>query len=315
MRVTRQPVRRPRRGLDLAGALVALSVGVLFPVLLATTVGIVALALGRSTREIVLGVLVVCFAAAAAGGGVVATVLVGRRARAARLQSDLLANVTHELRTPLAAIRMYAETLLSGLVTDDPARTRECLETIARETEWLEATVERVLSWRALARDRDSLRIVETPIAAAVEDAVNRFRRMVRTDEVTLVADGQSQRPVPHDRAALTAMVLNLLVNAYKYRGDGRRIGVTTRDVDGGVEVAVDDEGIGVPLRERERIFEPFHRVEDGHRGGAAGAGLGLAIVRHLAATQGGTVRVDGGPGGRGSTFTLTLPARIGGDA
>ena len=97
----------------------------------------------------------VSFTAAAIGGAIILYVLLGRRARLVRLQSDLLANVTHELRTPLAAIRMHAQTLQSGLLEADPARAADCLETIVRETEWLDAMIERVLSWRAAAKDRD----------------------------------------------------------------------------------------------------------------------------------------------------------------
>ncbi|MCL4807907.1 MAG: hypothetical protein KJ062_08970, partial [Thermoanaerobaculia bacterium] len=146
-----------RSSLGLKGAIVTLSVGVLVPVILSTTVGIVALVIGTSTKELLVGVLVVCFTAAAAGSAVVSVVLLGRRARLARLQSDLLANVSHELKTPLAAIRMYAQTLESGLLEKDPESTRKSLATIVRETEWLEATVERVLTWRSLARDQDAV--------------------------------------------------------------------------------------------------------------------------------------------------------------
>ena len=146
-----------RSSLGLRGAIVTLSVGVLVPVILSTTVGIVALVIGTSTKELLVGVLVVCFTAAAAGSAVVSVVLLGRRARLARLQSDLLANVSHELRTPLAAIRMYAQTLESGLLEKDPESTRRSLATIVRETEWLDAMIDRVLSWRSVARDRDAL--------------------------------------------------------------------------------------------------------------------------------------------------------------
>ena len=120
-----------RSSLGLKGAIVTLSVGVLVPVILSTTVGIVALVIGTSTKELLIGVLVVCFTAAAAGSAVVSVVLLGRRARLARLQSDLLANVSHELRTPLAAIRMYAQTLESGLLEKDPESTRQILATIS----------------------------------------------------------------------------------------------------------------------------------------------------------------------------------------
>lgn len=297
-----------RSSLGLKGAIVTLSVGVLVPVILSTTVGIVALVIGTSTKELLIGILVVCFTAAAAGSAVVSVVLLGRRARLARLQSDLLANVSHELRTPLAAIRMYAQTLESGLLEKDPEQTRGSLATIVRETEWLEATVERVLTWRSLARDQDAVDLSPGPVGDAVDDALARFRRMVLPGEVELGAEIASQRPVNHDRDALGRVVLNLLVNAWKYTGEGKRIRVAVRDEGDDVEIAVEDNGIGIPAEELEHVFEPFYRVESGAPGGPAGAGLGLAIVRQVVRLHGGEVKAASEPG-RGSVFTVRLPA------
>ncbi len=309
--VVPRPSSRVRRSLSLTGAIVTLSVGVLLPVILSTTVGIVALFIGRSTRELLIGVLVVSFAAAATGGAIVAVVLVSRRARLARLQSDLLANVSHELRTPLAAIRMYAQTLESGLLEADPEQTRQSLATIVRESERLEATIDRVLTWRALARDRDAIELRPGPVGGAVEEAVERFRRMLAPGEVELEVDLAAARPVDHDREALARVVLNLLVNALKYSGDDRRIRVETEDLAETVEVRVADNGIGIPEEELERIFEPFYRVGSTAEGRAAGAGLGLAIVRHLVHRHRGEVAVSSRVG-EGSTFTVTLPAAAG---
>ena len=297
-----------RSSLGLRGAIVTLSVGVLVPVILATTVGIVALVIGTSTKELLVGILVVCFTAAAAGSAVVAVVLLGRRARLARLQSDLLANVSHELRTPLAAIRIHAQTLQSGLLEKDPDGTRRSLATIVRETEWLEATVERVLTWRSLARDRDAVDLQDAPVGDAVDDALERFRRMVVPGEVDLEVEAASERPVSHDRDALARVVLNLLVNAYKYTGESKRIRVAVRDRDEHVEISVGDDGIGIPAADLERVFEPFYRVDSRSRGGAGGAGLGLAIVRQVVRLHGGEVTASSEPG-RGSVFTVQLPA------
>jgi two-component system phosphate regulon sensor histidine kinase PhoR len=304
-----------RQSLSLRGAIVTLSVGVLLPVILSTTVGIVALVVGTSTKELLIGILVVCFTVAAAGSAVVSVVLLGRRARLARLQSDLLANVSHELRTPLSSIRMYAQTLESGLLEQDPESTRRSLATIVRETEWLEATVERVLTWRALTRDRSAVDLEPGGVAEAVEDALARFRRMVAPGEVDLDVAVSSAHRVSRDRDALGRVVLNLLANAYKYGGERKRIRVVARDLEDHVEVSVEDDGIGIPAEDLERVFEPFYRVDARSRGGAAGTGLGLAIVRHLVLLHGGTVRAASEPG-RGSVFTVSLPVlRAGGPA
>lgn len=296
-----------RQSLSLRGAILTLSVGVLLPVILSTTVGIVALVVGTSTKELLIGILVVCFTVAAAGGAVVSVVLLGRRARLARLQADLLANVSHELRTPLSSIRMYAQTLESGVLAQDPERTRESLATIVRETEWLEATVERVLTWRALSRDRTAVDLEPGGVGEAVEDALARFRRMVAPGEVELEAEVSTTRLVSRDRDALGRAFLNLLANAYKYGGERKRIRVAAKDLGNRVEVSVEDDGIGIPAEDLERVFEPFYRVDARSRGGAAGTGLGLAIVRHLVLLHGGTVRAESGPG-KGSVFTVTLP-------
>jgi signal transduction histidine kinase len=311
MTTAAERTRRVRRHLSLKAAIVTLSVGVMLPVLLSTTVGIVALVTGNSTKELLIGVLMVCFTSASAGGAVVAVVLLGRRARLARLQSDLLANVSHELRTPLAAIRMYAQTLQSGLLEADPEQTRASLATIVRESEWLEATIERVLTWRALAKDRAGVTLRPAPLGPAISDAIERFGRMVTPGEVQLGVDLATDVPVRHDREAVARITLNLLVNAYKYTEADKRIWVALHEVGASAELTVRDNGVGIPEKELDRVFDPFYRVEGRGEQRVAGAGLGLAIVRHLVAAHGGEVGVTSQLG-QGSTFTVRLPVAPG---
>ncbi len=301
-------VKRLRRHLGLTRAIIALSVGVILPVVLSTSLGIVTLILGESSDAIVIGVLIISFAAAAIGGAVAVTVLLGRRALLARLQADLLTNVTHELRTPLAAIRMYSQTLQMGRVADNPERTSECVDTILRETEWLEAMIDRVLTWRTSAKDRSAGSFEVASLRGAVDEAVSRFSRMIAPGEVELAARVDSDTLVSHDRQGIAAVVLNLLVNSYKYTGSEKRIAVTVDDKDGWVELAVEDNGIGVPPREVGRIFDPFYRSDSGLGSRASGAGLGLPIVRHQARAHSGEVYVDSEEG-QGSRFYVRLPA------
>lgn len=305
---TRKRIRRIQQNLRLTGPIVLLAVGVLLPVLLSTFVGIISLALLESSKDLVLGVLVLCFAVAAVGSGVVLTVLLGRRARTARLQSDLLGNVSHELKTPLAAIRMYAQTLQMGGLDGDPAKQKQCIDTIVRETEWLETMIERLLTWRGAARDRDILELVTCPVDGLIGEVTNRFRRMLPAGEVEFSTNIDTNLPVRHDRTGLASVVLNLLTNAYKYGGDRREISLEAIDENGVVRIAVRDNGIGIPQRELKRILEPFHRIKDGaeHRG--SGTGLGLAIVDYMVKAHGGTLTIASSEGA-GSTFTVTLPA------
>ena len=301
-------IRRIQENLRLTRPIVVLAVGVLLPVLLSTSVGIVALVMGETSLDLVLGALTVCFTVAAVGSGVVVTVLLGRRARIARLQSDLLGNVSHELKTPLAAIRMYGQTLQSGIVETEPEMTRQCVDAIVRETEWLGAMIERLLTWRAAARDRDDMDPVTGPLDSLAQEVAARFTRMVLPEETDFRVRIETALPVVHDRRGMGSVLVNLLTNAHKFTGAEKRISLTVQDRDGQVEIRVEDNGVGIPHRELQQIFEPFHRVEPRSGTRPAGTGLGLAIVDLTVKAHGGAVHVDSEEG-RGSVFTVTLPA------
>jgi two-component system phosphate regulon sensor histidine kinase PhoR len=301
-------LKRINRQTRMTGPLVMLSVGVIVPVFLSTSAGILLLVLGKSSVSLLFGILVVCFTSAAIGGAIVVVILLGRRARIARLQADLLANVSHEFRTPLAAVRMYAESLLSGLLKNDPMRTEESLHAILQQTEWLDSMVDRVLTWRMAARDRDVLKLETVSVRPAVEEAVLRFSRMTPPAEAGLAVAIETALPVRHDRRAIGEIVLNLLINAYKYTREDKQIRLGVRDEEGSVAITVRDNGIGMPSSALKKIFDPFYRVETGLRSKAPGAGLGLAIVRHLVKLHGGKIFVESEPG-RGSLFTIHLPA------
>lgn len=307
VRSTPRRAERVRSRLSLTGVIIALSVGVILPVILASSVGIVALAMGESSTTMVIGILTTSFTASAIGGAVVVTVLLGRRARLARMQADLLANMTHELRTPIAAIRMYTQTLQMGLVDNDSKRRDECVATILRETEWLESMVDRVLTWRGAAKDRDALNFETLSVSETVGEAVTHFRRMIKENDLTLDLHLDAVGSVRHDRAAIASVLLNLLINAYKYSGSDKRISVLTRDESAHVVLEVRDNGIGIGPKELGRIFEPFYRVDAGLRSRSTGTGLGLAIVKHQVEMHGGTVTVKSEKGS-GSRFIVRLP-------
>jgi two-component system phosphate regulon sensor histidine kinase PhoR len=304
-------IQKFRKSFSLTGAIVATAVGVLVPVLLSALVGIVAISIGRSSEATLFGVLIICFTAAALGGAIVVTVLLSRRARLARLQADLLSNMTHELRTPLTAIRMYAQTLQMGRIDDDPELIHQSAETILRETEWLESSIDRVLTWRAASRDRDVPVARAESMSAAVHTAVQRFARMLAPDEVDFEARIESEKPVFHDPDGIQSVVLNLLVNAYKYTGNQKRIRLGLVDVGDHVELWVEDNGIGIPRNEAGKIFDPFYRVDSRLRGKSSGAGLGLAIVRHQVAQHRARIYVESELN-RGARFVVQFPVSVG---
>jgi len=293
--------------LSLTGVIVTLAVGVILPVVLSTSVGIVSITLGEKTNNLVMGVLVICFAVASIGGAVTATVLLSRKARTARLQSDFLANVSHELRTPLTAIRMYAQMLQTGRLREDPKKVAESLETIVRETEWLETMIDQALTWRSSAKDRVVLELHIEPLAGAVNRALERFSLLTAPGEVELTADVTTGAPVAHDSNGIVTVLLNLLINAYKYTGEDKRIAVRTFDRADEVVLEVEDNGVGIPSEDRRRVFEPFFRTDDRLRARSSGAGLGLAISKSLVLAHGGTIEAQPCEG-QGTRMTVCLP-------
>jgi signal transduction histidine kinase len=300
-------MKRFRLNLNLTGVIVTVAVGVLLPVMLLTAVGIVAIVFAKDAGGIVHGVLVLSFAVTAIGSGLIAVVLTGKKARLARRQADFVAGVSHELRTPLSAIRLYAQTLQSGKLANDPERTEESLATILRETEWLDHMIDGVLTWRTASDDRLPMDLEEAAVTPAIEVAVERFRAMIPPEDVDLSCASKSRNPVPHDPRAMQAVILNLLTNAYKYTGNKKVIGVRVSDEDGGVVIAVSDNGIGLSATEAKRVFHAFYRVEQPGGINTRGVGLGLAIAHHLIQRQGGTLAVESEPG-KGSVFTIRLP-------
>jgi signal transduction histidine kinase len=141
------------------------------------------------------------------------------------------------------------------------------------------------------------------PVGDALEEAATHFRRMFDPDEVDLAVDLDTSAPVEHDARALKSIVLNLLVNAYKYTGDAKTIRLAARDESDEVVLTVEDNGPGIPRRQQKKIFEPFHRADSSR----SGAGLGLAIVRHQVEAHGGSIGVDSVKD-EGTTFTVRLP-------
>lgn len=280
------------------------------PVTLVTSAGIVVIILGRETVALVTGILVVSFAAAVFSGVFVILLLLRRGVRLAREQETFLSNMTHELRTPLTAIRMYAQTLRMGRVSDQK-RVSECLDMIINEAERLERLVNRVLQWRRIAEGKQVYQRRPALIDQPVNDALDNFKAMVGNGDVDLRVDVESAKtPVEIDRAAVADVVLNLLSNAFNYTGTQKKISVQAKERDGGVEVSVSDNGIGISEEVRERVFDRFYRGKHTSGHASAGVGLGLAIVRHVMDHHGGTVELVSEEG-KGCVFKLFFPGTV----
>ena len=250
--------------------------------------------------------------------GAIAIVLVAEKERKiSALKSEFVANVSHELKTPLALVRMFAEMLQSGRVASD-AKKQEYLDIIVRESERLSALIENVLDFARLERGRGSYEFSEGDVGDAVTRAANVYRYRAEREGVKLVLDVEPSLPRARiDERAIQLAVINLVDNALKYAPGGETITVRACGHDGGVKVQVGDEGPGVAPEDRQRIFERFVRLpgsreeKAGEKGRSPvrGSGIGLALVKHIAESHGGRALVESEVG-RGSTFTFTIPAR-----
>jgi len=233
--------------------------------------------------------------------------LVRRESEIARLKSDFVANVSHDLKTPLALIRMFAETLEMDRVPDE-RRRREYYGVLTRESERLSRLIDNVLDFSRIESGRQRYEITAGPVEPIVHEVVESFRHpMEQQGFVVETAIAPDLPDVPLDGEAMKQALANLVDNAMKYSGDRRHIRVSARRDGGGVAVEVADEGIGIPVSERARIFEKFYRIGQSETQGRRGSGVGLALVKHIVEAHGGRVTVDGRPG-EGTRFTLHLP-------
>jgi two-component system, OmpR family, phosphate regulon sensor histidine kinase PhoR len=280
---------------------------VIVPTMLLTTVGILLLVLGEPRLNIVMGILVLCFAGAVVTGSVLVWVFVRRQANLSQLQNDFVSKVSHELRTPLTSIRMFTDTL--RLRRGDEDVQARCVEALAKESIRLQTLIDRLLEWGRMESGHRSFIKRDTDAASIIEDAVQSFEpaRERRGLELDLrIAAGLPTLDADHD--ALVDAVVNLLSNAYKYGGEPRRIVISASQTNDSVCISVRDNGAGIERSEHQRIFQKFYRVDDRLARERDGSGLGLAIVDHIIRAHGGRVELESAPG-RGSTFSIILPA------
>jgi two-component system, OmpR family, sensor histidine kinase SenX3 len=227
------------------------------------------------------------------------------RRRLENVRRDFVANISHELKTPVGALALLAETLLDE---DDPDVTRRLAERLASEAFRVGNTIDDLLELSRL-EVATGLAADDVGVTHFVQDAADRVRPAAEQRGIEIdVESAPTRLSVVGDRRQLVSAVTNLLDNAVKYSEPGSTVHVTSRTDGRWVDVTVRDHGIGIPRRDLERIFERFYRVDRARSRDTGGTGLGLAIVRHVASNHQGEIRVESREGA-GSTFTLRLPA------
>ncbi|HSW44832.1 MAG TPA: HAMP domain-containing sensor histidine kinase [Phycisphaerae bacterium] len=230
-----------------------------------------------------------------------------RQVRLTRLKNDLIATVSHELKTPLASIRLLTETLLDGK-THDASKTREYLSLIARENLRLSSLIDNFLTFSRMERNKRTfdLRAINAgEVAAAAVEAV---RERFASDRFQLEVQVPGDLPaVLGDRDALTTVLVNLLDNARKYSQNDKRVCLRARCEGDWILFEVIDHGVGIARRDLRRIFEKFYQADHSLSREAGGVGLGLSIVKFIIDAHHGTIDVSSGLG-RGSTFTVRMP-------
>ena len=241
------------------------------------------------------------------GGGAVAVLRdLTETERVEKTRRDFIANVSHELRTPLTSIQGYTETLLEG--TSENGHVREFLEIIRKNAARMSRLTEDLLT---LARvESGETRFVVQPLAPAalLTDAVESFRDLARTQGIELTVEETTNTMVNADREAIHQVFSNLIENAIKYAGSGKRIVLGARDASLAVQFYVRDFGPGIPSEHLPRLFERFYRVDKARSRESGGTGLGLAIAKHIVLAHRGIIRAESELN-HGSTFVFTLPA------
>lgn len=229
--------------------------------------------------------------------------------RLAALKSDFVANVSHELKTPLASVRMFGEMLLTKRVPSDEKR-EEYLQIIVGESERLSALIDNVLDFAKVERGKDAYEFADQDVAEVASRAVEVLR--YRAERMGIELRAKLRRAVAViDARAIELALINLIDNALKYATGTAWILVTvTQNDDGEVLIQVADEGPGIDLEDQERIFDRFVRGQVAQDTRVRGSGIGLALVKHIAESHGGTVEVQSPvEGGKGTRFDIHLPA------
>jgi len=226
--------------------------------------------------------------------------------RVEKTRRDFIANVSHELRTPLTSIQGYSETLLDGPLAD--AHVREFLEIIRKNAARMSRLTEDLLTLARVESGEHRFDIQKVSTDELLQEALENFREIARSYEVELwVENGAPGVHVDADREAMQQIFSNLIENALKYAGSGKKVVLGARAEEGSVEFSVRDFGPGISSEHLPRLFERFYRVDKARSRESGGTGLGLAIAKHIVLAHGGTIRAESELN-HGTTFLFVLP-------
>ena len=227
-----------------------------------------------------------------------------RRLEAVR--RDFVANVSHELKTPVGALSLLAEAVYDA--ADDPAGVRHFAQSMSREAARLARLVQELIDLSRIQGADPMPEPAVVPLSVFVREAIDRVRLNADAKAISIVVGDLEGLAVMGDARQLTTACANLLDNAIAYSPDGTGVAIGAKPVGSQIEISVADQGIGIAPEDKDRIFERFYRADPARSRSTGGTGLGLAIVKNIAGNHGGRVTVWSGEGS-GSTFTLYLPA------
>lgn len=226
--------------------------------------------------------------------------------RVEAVRRDFVANVGHEIKTPVGALSLLAEAALDA--QDDRSAVERFLSRIEHEAARLSRLVQELLDLSRIQGGEPLPSATEVLVDAVLEEAIDRVRPAAEAKHIDIVRGGDIGLVVTGDEQQLVTALCNLLDNAVAYSPDGTRVALGVRAREAAVEIVVKDEGIGIAAADQGRIFERFYRVDPARSRETGGTGLGLSIVKHIVNNHGGDVGVWSEPGA-GSTFTIRLPA------
>jgi two-component system phosphate regulon sensor histidine kinase PhoR len=237
--------------------------------------------------------------------------VIWRQKKLSEMKNDFINNMTHEFKTPIATISLAADSINSPMVVTNPDKIKRFVDIIRQENRRMNSQVERVLQMALIDKKDFELRLDDFNIHEVIQQAVDNFSLQVEKREGTLTTDLQATNPVLEgDATHIASIIYNLLDNANKYSPDKPEIIIHTRNVPMGVEVSVEDHGVGIGKEARKYIFDKFFRVHTGNIHDVKGFGLGLSYVKAIMTAHKGLVDVRSEPG-KGSTFILTFPSRV----